>query len=67
MTDINTLQRYKELLEKISPFPWDIDPDDRPDMEWNNHIVIKHQRRMTICFMTHDPKDNSQCEANNSL
>lgn len=37
-----------------SPLPWRIDPDDRPDMEWNNHIVSVSEPGTTICFMTHD-------------
>lgn len=42
-----------------------VDPDDRPDMEWNNHIVSVDHPHMTICFMSHDgTRENEQGEAN---
>ena len=31
--------------------PWRVDPDDRPSMEYNNHICNAHG---TICFMAHN-------------
>ena len=48
--------------------PWMVDPDDRPGMEWNNHIISKDKPYLTICFMTHDgTKDNLEGEANAKL
>jgi len=42
-----------------------IDPDDRPDMHWNNHIVSVERPHMTICFMSHDgTQENVEGEAN---
>ena len=34
--------------------PWVVDEDDRPNMEWNRHIIdsIGH----TVCFMAHSNK-----------
>lgn len=53
---------------KHTPGPWVIDRDDRPDMEWNNHIVQAARPHIAICFMTHSgKKDNSEAEANASL
>lgn len=44
------------------PGPWYVDPDDRPDMEWNNHVVTADGGR--ICFMAHSGKrDNAKHEA----
>lgn len=54
--------RLTELLEKATKGPWSVDPDDRPDMEWNNHIVQVGTDN-TICFMAHDPRDNSGQQA----
>jgi hypothetical protein len=34
------------------PGPWAVSPDDREDMEWNNHIVFGDGSH-TICFMAH--------------
>lgn len=45
--------------------PWAVDPDDRPDMEWNNHIVVAAQPHLRICFMTHgDDEDENEANAN---
>lgn len=53
---------------KYTPGPWAIDPDDRPGMGWNNHIVRLADPNIAICFMSHSGrKDNSQCEANARL
>ena len=54
--------RLTELLAKATKGPWSVDPDDRPDMEWNNHIVQVGTDN-TICFMAHDPRDNSGQQA----
>lgn len=31
------------------PTPWHVDPDDRPDMEYNNHIAAANGN--AVCFM----------------
>ena len=41
--------------------PWHIDPDDRPDMEWNNHIISADGN--TVCFMAHNPRGNEALES----
>ena len=56
-------QRALELDGLATEGPWSVDPDDRPDMEWNNHVVMENMPNHTVCFMTHDPKDNSEQEA----
>ncbi len=40
--------------------PWTVDPDDRFDMEWNNHILSADGN--TVCFMAHNPDDNTALE-----
>lgn len=40
--------------------PWHVDPDDRPGMEWNNHILSADGN--TVCFMAHNPDDNTALE-----
>lgn len=54
--------RLEELRKAATPGPWAVDGDDRPGMEWNNHIVQANSSH-TICFMTHDPRDNSGQQA----
>lgn len=55
-------------LKDALPRPWRIDPDDRPDMHWNNHIICSSAPHLTICFMTHDnTKENLTGEANARL
>lgn len=44
----------------LPPAPWHVDPDDRPDMEWNNHILSADGN--TVCFMAHNPDDNTALE-----
>lgn len=54
-------------MNKVShtPGPWAVDPDDRPDMEWNNQVVHANG---TICFMAHDgPKRQAEFDANARL
>lgn len=46
-----------------SPRPWAIDPDERPGMEWNVHIVERDRPHMRVCFMTSGP----EAEANAAL
>lgn len=44
-----------------TPGPWAVDPDDRPGMEWNNHIVQADNPHIRICFMTSNgPSDNAR-------
>ena len=45
---------------KLPPSPWYVDPDDRPDMEWNNHILSADGN--TVCFMAHNPDNNEALE-----
>ena len=48
-----------------TPEPWAIDPDDRPNMHWNNHIVSEANPNIAICFMAHDgTEQNERGEAN---
>lgn len=55
-------------MAKHTPGPWAIDPDDRPGMTWNNHIVVADNPDLRICFMANSGKpDNSECEANARL
>lgn len=42
-----------------------INRDNRPDMEWNNHLSSVDKPHLTICFMSHDgTPDNEEGEAN---
>lgn len=62
------LDELKALMAKATVRPWAVDPDDRPDMEWNNHIVSISDPDLTICFMSHDDtKDNIEGSANAGL
>lgn len=54
MTFLTELERLKGAATKG---PWAVDPDDRPNMDWNNHIVVDGLP-WTVCFMAHEPKDN---------
>ena len=45
---------------KLPPRPWYVDRDERPDMEWNNHILSADGN--TVCFMAHNPDDNTALE-----
>lgn len=44
------------------PAPWHVDPDDREDMEFNNHILAANGN--TVCFMawSGDPENNDPHE-----
>ena len=58
----------EETKTQHTPGPWAVDPDDRPGMEWNNHIVQQARPNFAICFMTRSGKrDNSEAEANARL
>lgn len=48
------IERLRELSERATPGDWAVDPDDRPGMAWNNHIVQAADPNFAICFMTHD-------------
>lgn len=55
-------------MTNFTPGPWFISRDDRPNMEWNNHISSVELPHITICFMTHDgTKENIWAEANAHL
>ena len=38
---------------KHTPGPWIVEPDSRPRMSWNNHIVVETNPERRICFMAH--------------
>jgi hypothetical protein len=37
-----------------TPTPWAVDPDDRPGMEYNIHIVESARPHHRVCFMASD-------------
>lgn len=49
-------------IEARIPSPWYVDPDDRPDMEYNNHVLAHNGN--TVCFMawSGDPENNEAHE-----
>lgn len=57
-------ETLRELLGKACPAPWVVDPDDRRDMEHNNHILYGPELH-TVCFMawSGDKRNNVQHEA----
>ena len=57
MTEV---RKQPELAALLPPSPWYVDPDDRPNMEWNNHILSAEGN--TVCFMAHNPDDNTALE-----
>jgi len=60
------LAELKRLLAEATPGPWSVDPDYRPGMRWNNHIVAPGDK--TVCFMSHDGTDENKVgEANAEL
>lgn len=64
MTSIlSRLQAIYEMAEKACAAPWTIDPDDRPDMYWNNHILDADGD--AVCFMawSGDNLNNTPCES----
>lgn len=61
------IKRWAELDKLAKGGDWAVDPDDRPDMEWNNHIVLKDDPNMAVCFMTHNPFDNTALQASAEL
>lgn len=42
-----------------TPGPWAADPDDRPDMEWNIHIVSADDPDLRIAFMANGPRSEA--------
>ncbi len=51
---------------KHTPGPWHVDPDPRPNMEWNNHIYAANG--LAVCFMAHsDGKADERDQANARL
>ena len=63
MTTLRELADKLEGLEKAAtPGEWFVAHDDRPGMEWNNHIYSDPDN--AVCFMTHSgTPDNTQQEA----
>ena len=52
--------RNQPATDALPPSPWYVDPDYRPGMEWNNHILSADSN--TVCFMAHSPDDNTKLE-----
>lgn len=58
----NFLRELKRLMDAATKGPWFIERDDRPNMEWNNHI-LEEKGGTTVCFMAHSGyEDNSRHE-----
>jgi len=56
------LHDLKRLMDAATKGPWFIERDDRPNMEWNNHI-LEEKGGTTVCFMAHSGnEDNSRHE-----
>jgi hypothetical protein len=53
--------KIETLLDEATARPWLIEPDDRPGMDWNNHIV--QQNGNAVCFMAHSGKPDNQQHA----
>jgi hypothetical protein len=59
--------KIEKLLAEATARPWEIEPDNRCGMEWNNHIVTQDGGH-TVCFMAHSGvADNSEHEASAAL
>lgn len=56
------LAALEAAFEKATKGEWDVDGDDRPGMEWNNHIVVVGTDNR-VCFMAQNPDDNGPLEA----
>ncbi len=56
-----TLAEIEAAARAATEGPWEVDPDLREGFEWNNHIIGPDGNR--ICFMAHNPNDNSRLEA----
>ncbi len=47
---------------RLPPAPWYVDPDDRPGMGWNNHVLSADGH--TVCFMAHNPNGSNEPHEN---
>lgn len=43
--------------------PWAADPDDRPGMEWNVHIVDASEPNDRVAFMSNGPRSEAKARA----
>lgn len=43
-------------MAEHTPIPWAIDPDHRPGMGWNAHVVEASDPNNRVCFMTSGPE-----------
>lgn len=64
-----TLAELRRLLGEANPqLPWAVDPDDRPGMDYNNHIVVAASPHLRVCFMCHDgPAKQDEWDAKAAL
>lgn len=46
------LAAIQARCEAATAGPWLVDHDPRPDMSWNNHIILENGN--AVCFMAHD-------------
>ncbi|RZN19501.1 hypothetical protein [Bradyrhizobium sp. Leo121] len=51
-----------ERKPESSPGPWALEPDHRPGMEWNIHIVLEENPDMRVCFMSTGPQSEANAE-----
>lgn len=63
---IALIARLREIEGRATPGPWSVDPDDRPGMEYNNHVVAGRDER--VCFMAHGgPSRQDELDASAAL
>lgn len=43
-------------INEHTPTPWAVDPDHRPGMGWNAHVVEASDPSNRVCFMTSGPE-----------
>ena len=57
------------MTRKHLPGPWFVSRDERPGMEWNNHIASVEHPHLEVCSMFHtkDRDGNERGEANARL
>lgn len=57
------------MTQKFLPGPWFVSRDERPGMEWNNHIASVEHPHLEVCSMFHTKDDdgNERGEANARL
>lgn len=53
-----TIARLRDLLNKAGDERWEVDPDHRPGMEYNNIICIEGDADLRVAFMAHDGPEN---------